>query len=97
MMSLTLDQVKICLAKNPIGYFKYVRIGDEFRFSVVTAGGLTHIELQGPDKASGAGFLAAGANGMFIDGNSSTLKIGPGQGDEELLSELLGLPIKERW
>lgn len=93
---MTIDQVKAHLAENPFGYFRYVRVGEAFRFSDA-AGGFTHIELQGSGAASGAGFLKACPDGMFVEGHSSTLSIGPGSGDEELLSELLGLPIRDRW
>ena len=93
---LTADQVKTSLADNQLGYFRYVKVGEEFRFSDAT-GGLSHIELQGSDTASGAGFLRIYPDGMFIEGHSFTLRMGAGLGDEELLSKLLGLPITHRW
>jgi hypothetical protein len=95
--AMSLEQLKKLLAENPLGYFKYVRVGDEFRFMEGVVIGLTHSGLQGTDTASGAGWLKTYPDGMFIEGYSLTLNMGPGPGDEELLSELLGLPIKDRW
>lgn len=94
---LSIDQVRASLADDQLGYFRYVRVGDEFRFSDAASGGLAHIDLQGSDTASGAGFLKTYPDGMFIEGHSSALCMGSGPGDEKLLSELLGLPIKCHW
>lgn len=93
---MTVEQVKARCSDGRLGYFRYVRVGDEFRFSDAATGELTHNELQGSDAASGAGFLKIYPDGMFIEGHSSTLSMGSGPGDEKLLSELLGLPIKYR-
>lgn len=91
---MTINQLKAQLTKTPNGYFKYIRVGNEFRFSDITEiNGLTHKGLQHSNKANGAGFLRTFPNGMYIEGYSLTLKMGSGSGDEELLSELLNLPI----
>lgn len=87
---MTIHQLKDILAKSPFVIFKYVRIGDEFRFGILEE---NHVDLQSNNKATGAGFLSTCPRGIRLHGYSSTLNMGVGPGDEEFLSKLLNLPI----
>lgn len=92
---MTLKQLNQLLKANPVGpfgYFRYVRVGDEFRFADIESN-LAHCKLCGNDIATGAGFIRVHSDWMLVEGRSMTLDIGPGPDDEEKLSELLGLPV----
>lgn len=85
-------ELKDILAKTPVGYFKYIRVGNKFRFCHLEE---SHANLQSDDKAIGAGFLKINEQGIRLEGYSLTLNLGVGPGDEELLSKLLNLPIND--
>lgn len=93
--SITTDQLRQIIAENPYGYFRYVRVGYEFRFADIASSNLTHRTLRGDDVATGAGFIRTHCDWMLVEGNSMTLSMGPSRDDEEVLSKLLRLPIKD--
>jgi hypothetical protein len=95
---MDVNGVKEYMQREKIGLFKYVRIGNDYRFSDATDRyGLDHKMLSGGQLASSAGILHIYPNGLYVDGHSMTLNMGPAADDEDNLSKLFGLPIKSRW
>ena len=79
-------------------FYKYVRIGDEFRF----AGGLDamHKALANGEKATSAGsiFVFGDEEAVYwkwASQYSDSLDVGSADDDEERLTKLLGIPRRK--
>lgn len=72
--------------------FKYVRLtGDRFRFATLGFFAPSHQQLAGDDKVVSAGFVSIERDRVIKvrDGFSMTLKLGPMEGDQELIERFL--------
>lgn len=96
--AMSIQDVLTYLEQNDqLAYLKYVRCNGEYRFSDATAYyGISHFRLTSGDIPESAGFIKITSNGLYINGYSSTLNLGPDPADEQKLSSLLSMPIIER-
>lgn len=77
-------------------YLKYVRVSGEYRFSDATIS-IGHDTLSNGEPVEGAAFVKIYPEGLYVEGSSTTLRVGPAKDDEQNLAALLGIPIKDRW
>ena len=84
-------------AEGGIAYLKYVRVSGEYRFGDATSWNIDHTTLANEEPVESAAFVKIYPDGLYIEGHSGTLKSGPASDDEENLSRLLGIPVKDRW
>ena len=91
---LTIEQIKTAIANNDgCGIFKYVRVGNEFRFTDIMS---EHKSLvKDGEKAFSGAMLRIKFNAIRVTDYSMSLNIGPSIDDEELLSKLFDMPVFE--
>ena len=92
-LALTQEQIKEILAKNDFVVFKYVRVGEDYRFAVVDVYGVEHKQLlNNKEKAKSAGFCTLDRGQVILPEIPSTsLKLGPAPDDEANLKKLFAL------
>jgi hypothetical protein len=95
----TVEQVKEELKKSPHQYYKYIRIGNEFRFISIEIYGGSHTQMvQEGETPVSAGFVKfTYDNTFFTEGYSSTLNLGRADDDDTLLGSIFNLPRGEPW
>ena len=77
-------------------FLKYVRVAGEYRFANALTAEADHKQMANGEPVEGAGFLKVYPDGLFVEGHSVTLQVGPAADDEERLSGLLGIPVRGR-
>ena len=92
---LTIDDLIQQFSELGGGYYKYVRVNGQYRFG--DAGYTDHRALSNGEPAESAAFVNITRKGVDIEGHSMTLKMGPDAQDYELLPQLLGLPLFDKW
>ena len=80
-----------------VAYLKYVRINGEYRFGDATSFHISHTGLANGEPVESAAFVKIYSEGLSIEGSSSTLNIGSAADDEENLSRLLSIPIRDQY
>ena len=96
--TMTIEDIPAFLqTEGGIAYLKYVRVNGEYRFGDATSFGIDHESLANGEAAEGAAFVKIYPDGLYVEGYSSKLEVGPAPDDEATLSGLLGIPIKDRW
>lgn len=79
-------------------YLKYVRIvnlSSSIAYRFGDAQDTDHKVLAGEKEVISAGFVSIRAGELFVEGHSMTLKAGPMVDDDQNISELLGITIKD--
>jgi len=85
---------------NQIEYFRWVRVNGEYRFADGDYGGIEHKDMVLPsEKAETAAYVKIYSDGLYVEGDSMTLRLGPDRNDQNNISKLLGIPTREpfRW
>ena len=92
------DVLNYLQQNDQLGYFKYVRCNGEYRFSDATSYmAAEHKQLVGNDMPESAGFIKIVPSGFYVEGFSTTLRLGPDSADEINLSHLLSMPTIDRF
>lgn len=84
-------------SEGGIAYLKYVRVNGEYRFGDATSFSVDHESLANGEPVESAAFVKIYPDGLYVEGHSSKLEVGPASDDETNLSGLLGIPIRNRW
>ncbi len=69
----------------------------EYRFGDATSFAVDHNLLAGNNEPVSAAFVKIYSDGLYVEGQSMLLKMGPAPEDEDNISQLLGIPIKSKW
>lgn len=92
------DVLNYLQQNDQLGYFKYVRSNGEYRFFDATSYmAAEHNQLASNDMPESAGFIKILPSGFYVEGFSTTLKLGSDSADESNLSHLLSMPIIDRF
>ena len=93
---MKITDILAAVKQNQSLTLKYVRVNGEYRFADIDMG-VDHKMLANGDICEGAAFVHVYPDGFYIDGHSTTLKMGEGKFDQEGLKQLFGLPVKDKW
>ncbi|KKM04410.1 hypothetical protein LCGC14_1764510 [marine sediment metagenome] len=74
------DMPAFLQSQGGVAYLKYVRINGEYRFTDATGFGIDHKTLANGETAESAAIVKIYPDGLYVDGYSITLKIGPAAG-----------------
>lgn len=95
---LSVADVTRKISEGGVLYLKYVRFsGDEYVFGDATSPFIDHKYLSGDQVPVSAAFLKIYPDGLYIEGHSMSLGIGPAPDDESNFLELFNLPLKSRY
>jgi len=85
------------LKETDFGYFRFVRVHGDYRFSDATDNRIGHRDLAGREIPESAGFIKIRGDEFEVEGHSMALGIGWDGKDEDNLSALLGkIPTRFR-
>lgn len=94
---VTVEQILERVSEGGLCGYRYVKIGNEFRFS-------DYADLHSPDHkaiakgepVSSAGFVKVRNGKVSVGGYSMSLQLSPAANDEMELAALLNLPVAEQ-
>ena len=94
---MNVNQVLKEVDTGEIGYYKYVRVNGQYRFTDATVNFEDHKFLSKWEPVEGAATIKIYPKGIKIEGYSSSLNIGPCEQDYVDLPKLFNRPLEENW